>query len=149
MPSDKIYQFEGVYAGHPELGPISLMYENFLLRGSSLRNTEWIYGIVIFAGHDTRIMRNSTGAKAKFSRIEKTTNYMIVNIFLFQCVLCAIGAVMGSFWNSVLNGRAWYLPKLPGFEVFEVIKLFGTWILIFTNMVPISLLVTLEVVKFI
>lgn len=53
---------------------ISLSYENFLLRGSSLRNTDWIFGIVTFPGHDTRIMRNSTGSKAKFSKVEKQTN---------------------------------------------------------------------------
>lgn len=50
---------------------ISLSYENFLLRGSSLKNTEWIYGAVVYTGHDTRIMKNSTGSKAKFSKIEK------------------------------------------------------------------------------
>lgn len=53
---------------------ISLSYENFLLRGSSLRQTEYIYGVAVFTGHFTRIMKNSTGARTKFSRVEKQTN---------------------------------------------------------------------------
>lgn len=68
-PSDKIYQFEGViYIGGKK---ISLTYENFMLRGSSLKNTEWVVGVITFPGHDTRIMLNSCGAKIKFSKIEK------------------------------------------------------------------------------
>jgi len=79
-PGDKIYQFEGVMmiAGKK----VSLSYENFLLRGSSLRNTEWVYGVVTFPGHDTKIMLNSCGAKGKFSKIEKQTNMQIFYIFV-------------------------------------------------------------------
>lgn len=71
-PSDKIYQFEGVV--HFGKKKVSLTYENFLLRGSSLRNTDYVYGVVTFPGHDTRIMKNSCGAKIKKSKIEKQTN---------------------------------------------------------------------------
>jgi phospholipid-transporting ATPase len=46
---------------------ISLTYENFLLRGSSLRNTDWIWGVVTHTGHDTRIMRNSVKSRPKQS----------------------------------------------------------------------------------
>lgn len=53
---------------------IPLTYENFLLRGSSLRNTDWVMGVVTFPGHDTRIMRNSTNSRAKSSRVERKTN---------------------------------------------------------------------------
>lgn len=68
-PNDKIYAFEGVVMYGER--KISINYENFLLRGCSLRNTDWIYGLVTFPGHDTRIMKNSTGSKHKFSRVEK------------------------------------------------------------------------------
>ena len=49
---------------------VSLSYDNFLLRGSSLKNTDWIYGVIVFTGHDTRIMKNSTGSRAKKSKVE-------------------------------------------------------------------------------
>jgi magnesium-transporting ATPase (P-type) len=68
-PIDNIYKFDGRFTVQDK--QISLGYENFLLRGSSLRQTEWITGLVTFTGHFTRIMKNSSGARTKFSRIEK------------------------------------------------------------------------------
>lgn len=52
---------------------IALEADNLCLRGSSLRNTEWIVGIAIFTGHDTKVMMNSAKSKPKFSKIEMIT----------------------------------------------------------------------------
>ena len=30
-----------------------------LVQGCKLRNTEWAYGVVVFAGHETKLMQNS------------------------------------------------------------------------------------------
>ena len=57
QPNDQIYKFEGTYESSTT--KTSLAFENFLHRGSSLRNTEWIIGVTIYAGHDTKIMMNS------------------------------------------------------------------------------------------
>ena len=36
---------------------IKLSIENFMQRGSILKNTEFIYGVVIYTGHNTKIMQ--------------------------------------------------------------------------------------------
>jgi len=79
---------------------ISLSYENFLLRGSSLRQTEYVIGVATFTGHGTRIMKNSVGARAKFSRVEKQTNMQILFIFGLQCVLCLVATIYGGIWRA-------------------------------------------------
>jgi phospholipid-transporting ATPase len=60
-PNNAIYKFEGYAEGvvtkHQE--KISLNNDYQVLRGMSLRNTESIYGIVTFTGHDTKVMQNS------------------------------------------------------------------------------------------
>jgi len=100
-PTDKIYQFDGNFTLDSQShSKISLSYENFLLRGSSLKQTDEVVGLVTFTGHFTRIMKNSTGARTKFSRIEKQTNVQILFIFGLQCVLCLIAMVMGTFWRK-------------------------------------------------
>ena len=67
-----------------------------MLRGMSLRNTEYAYGVAIFTGHDTKVMKNSAPAKYKFSRLELLTNHSIYIIFLIQCVLALIAALIGA-----------------------------------------------------
>lgn len=37
------------------LGP-----DQILLRGAQIRNTPWVYGIAVFTGHETKLMRNAT-----------------------------------------------------------------------------------------
>ena len=49
-----------------------------LLRGSSLKNTEWIYGVAVYTGHETKIMKNSARSKAKRSKNAVALNYYIV-----------------------------------------------------------------------
>jgi magnesium-transporting ATPase (P-type) len=66
-PSRHLYEFNGVLKeqGQPAaaLGP-----DQLLLRGAMLRNTSWIFGIVIYTGHDTKLMRNSTSAPLKVNK---------------------------------------------------------------------------------
>jgi magnesium-transporting ATPase (P-type) len=80
-PNNAIYKFEGQFLldGQPAM---PLGADNVILRGCSLRNTEYCYGIVIFTGHDTKIMMNSMAAKYKFSGLELYTNYAIAVVLL-------------------------------------------------------------------
>jgi phospholipid-transporting ATPase len=103
-------------------------------------------------------MKNSTGARTKFSRVEKQTNMQIFIIFGLQCVLCLVATIYGTLWRQVnitltenyldLQGVKGYGGVFDKYWILNAIQKYFTWILIFTNMVPISLMVTLEVVKF-
>lgn len=48
---------------------VALGPDQILQRGAILRNTAWVFGIVIYTGHDTKLMRNSTSAPLKVSHI--------------------------------------------------------------------------------
>ena len=75
-----IYKFEGVIKINDTT--ISLDHENLLLRGMSLKNTDFIYGLVIFTGHETKVMKNSEEATYKSSRLELLTNKTIKLVLL-------------------------------------------------------------------
>jgi magnesium-transporting ATPase (P-type) len=81
-PNDMLYRFEGTLklGGDKKDVIVPLSTDQMLLRGSSLRNTEYIYGIVVFTGHETKIMMNSVGSRAKFSKLELATNTYIMLI---------------------------------------------------------------------
>ena len=82
IPNDQIYKFEGSITLSKVQKKISVSSENMLLRGSSLRNTDWIIGFVVYSGHQTKIMMNSANSRFKMSSIEKGTNKQIIFIFL-------------------------------------------------------------------
>ena len=54
--------------------------EQILLRGAVLRNTSWCYGVVIFAGKDTKLMQNSGKAKFKRTSIDRLLNFIILGV---------------------------------------------------------------------
>ena len=100
-PNNRIYKFDGnmSLAININRHEIPLSNENVVLRGMSLRNTEHVTGIVVYAGHDTKIQKNSTGAVYKTSDIMKITNKQILIVFLIQILCAAIGASIGSTWT--------------------------------------------------
>ncbi|XP_072424387.1 probable phospholipid-transporting ATPase IA isoform X2 [Chiloscyllium punctatum] len=122
--------------------------DQILLRGAQLRNTQWVIGIVVYTGHDTKLMQNTTQAPLKLSNVERITNLQILLLFgvlLFMSLVCAIGSTI---WTSRHAAGDWYLDfSGSGISYFGLN--FLTFIILFNNLIPISLLVTLEVVKFI
>lgn len=146
-----IYQFNGVVSFNELAIPVS--NEQFLLRGSSLKNTDWIVGVVIYTGHQTKIMLNSASSRKKTSKLEGQMNNQIIYIFLMQLMLCAACSLYYTYWyynNRYVTDI--YLELDTSGEssnaVYQFVVQFFTWMLIFTNFVPISLLVTLEMVRF-
>uniref|UniRef100_A0A671XQI8 Phospholipid-transporting ATPase n=1 Tax=Sparus aurata TaxID=8175 RepID=A0A671XQI8_SPAAU len=124
-----------------------LLY-TILLRGAQLRNTQWVHGVVVYTGHDTKLMQNSTRPPLKLSNVERITNFQI--LVLFGCLLaislvCSIGQTI---WKYQYGNDAWYMDLNYGGAANFGLN-FLTFIILFNNLIPISLLVTLEVIKFI
>uniref|UniRef100_A0A8B9TLK3 Phospholipid-transporting ATPase n=1 Tax=Anas platyrhynchos TaxID=8839 RepID=A0A8B9TLK3_ANAPL len=125
---------------------VPLGSDQILLRGAQLRNTQWVHGIVVYTGHDTKLMQNSTSPPLKMSNVERITNIQILILFCILIAMSLVCSIGSAIWNRRHTERDWYLDlncKLNfGLN-------FLTFIILFNNLIPISLLVTLEVVKFI
>lgn len=85
------------------LGP-----DRILLRGAMLRNTSWVFGLVIYSGHETKLMKNATSAPLKRSTVDKQTNTQVLMLFLLLIVLCLVSAVCNELWNRS-NTKATYI----------------------------------------
>uniref|UniRef100_A0A8C5N4Y1 Phospholipid-transporting ATPase n=1 Tax=Leptobrachium leishanense TaxID=445787 RepID=A0A8C5N4Y1_9ANUR len=146
-PNRHLYDFNGNMR-LDGLGTVPLGPDQILLRGAQLRNTQWVHGIVVYTGHDTKLMQNSTKPPLKLSNVERITNMQILLLFatlISISLVCSIGA---SIWNARHGQKDWYLIlNYGGASNFGLN--FLTFIILFNNLIPISLLVTLEVVKFI
>ena len=52
-----LYQFSGYLKISGQTYGLDI--NNFLLKGANLKNTEWVVGLVMYTGKDTKIMLNS------------------------------------------------------------------------------------------
>ncbi|GCC34281.1 hypothetical protein chiPu_0012754 [Chiloscyllium punctatum] len=75
-PNNKLDKFTGTLFWNDK--KYSLDNEKMLLRGCVLRNTEWCFGLVIFAGPDTKLMQNSGRTKFKRTSIDRLMNTLVL-----------------------------------------------------------------------
>ena len=47
-----------------------------------------IYGVVIYTGHSTKIMKNAKNPIVKSSNIMRVMNNLLTSVFIFQFFLC-------------------------------------------------------------
>ena len=76
-PNNKLDKFSGTLYWKESKFPLS--NQNMLLRGCVLRNTEWCFGLVIFAGEPPRAHREKgeSGASAGLQEREKRLEWVL------------------------------------------------------------------------
>ncbi|KAI0070017.1 phospholipid-translocating P-type ATPase [Panus rudis PR-1116 ss-1] len=151
-PNNSLYTYEGTLDLTTDMGmpkQVPLGPDQMLLRGAQIRNTPWAYGLVVFTGPETKLMRNATAAPIKRTAVERQVNTQIV--FLFGILLAlSIGSTIGSSIRSwFFSSQQWYLFETPsvGDRAKGFIEDILTFIILYNNLIPISLIVTMEVVK--
>ena len=60
----------------------SISPDNILLRGAQLKNTDYIYGLVIYTGHDSKILQNTRWVPLKRSHMDHVTNKQVWQLYL-------------------------------------------------------------------
>ena len=61
-------------------------------------NTDWVIGMCVYSGDETKIMMNSQKPRQKMSNMEVTLNKLVLYIIPTQILLCAILAANGWAW---------------------------------------------------
>lgn len=158
-PHPNLYAYNGAIRWeqrdplHPEaereemVEPISI--NNLLLRGCSLRSTEWVLGVVVFTGGESKIMLNAGATPAKRARLAKDLNWNVIYNFVILFIMCLIaGIINGVNWASTGESLTYFdfgaygdTPPVTG------IITFWTAVILFQNLVPISLYISLEIVR--
>ena len=87
-----MYEFNGIVENLSKKEEHSLEITNIIKKGSSLKNTEFIIGLVIYTGHDTKLMMNQIKGKRKYSDLENKMYKNIIMIFIFLVLLCFLCA---------------------------------------------------------
>uniref|UniRef100_A0A8C2KES0 Phospholipid-transporting ATPase n=1 Tax=Cyprinus carpio TaxID=7962 RepID=A0A8C2KES0_CYPCA len=93
-----------------------------------------------------KIRQNSTKAPLKRSNVERVTNMQILVLFGILLVMALVSSIGAAIWNKQHTDEAcWYLSRDISLNFWYNLL---TFIILYNNLIPISLLVTLEVVKF-
>ncbi|XP_077586828.1 phospholipid-transporting ATPase VD [Stigmatopora nigra] len=144
-PNDDLATFRG-FMEFSSGSHVGLDNNNLLLRGCTIRNTETVVGVVVYAGHETKAMMNNSGPKYKRSHLEKRLNVDILWCVLLLVVMCLTTSIGHGLWlkqikNAIFLPNDDTPPALAGFYIF------WTMIIILQVLIPISLYVSIEIVK--
>ncbi|KRZ16504.1 putative phospholipid-transporting ATPase ID [Trichinella zimbabwensis] len=154
-PNNCLSSFQGRLSWKEKTYPLD--NEKMLLRGCVLRNTKWCFGVVIFAGRDTKLMMNSGKTFFKRTSLDRFLNVLIIGIVLFLLSMCMISAVLcGTWeWTTGKNFQA-FLPWDSFVEqhstttatvVFIAFLVFFSYAILLNTVVPISLYVSVEIIR--
>ncbi|XP_048484790.1 probable phospholipid-transporting ATPase IM isoform X4 [Plutella xylostella] len=153
-PNNLLNKFDGTLSWREQ--HYSLDNDKVLLRGCVLRNTAWCYGVVVFAGKDTKLMQNSGKTKFKRTSIDRLLNFLIIGIVFFLLSMCVFCTVACGVWEWLV-GRYFqvYLPwdtlvpaEPASGAVVIAFLVFFSYAIVMNTVVPISLYVSVEVIRF-
>ncbi|XP_072718598.1 phospholipid-transporting ATPase VD isoform X2 [Ciconia boyciana] len=126
-PNNDLSRFRG-FVEHSNKDRVGLSKENLLLRGCTVRNTEAVVGIVVYAGHETKAMLNNSGPHYKRSKLERKVNTDILWCVLLLILMCLTGAIGHGIWLSRYSEIPFFNipepdgksipPTLAGFNMF-------------------------------
>ncbi|XP_072848990.2 phospholipid-transporting ATPase IC [Pogona vitticeps] len=145
-PNNRLDKFTGTLIWNGRGYPLDA--DKILLRGCKIRNTDVCHGLVIFAGADTKIMKNSGRTRFKRTKIDSLMNYMVYTIFILLILVSAGLAIGHTYWEQQIGNYSWYLytgkDETPSYSGF--LNFWG-YIIVLNTMVPISLYVSVEVIR--
>ncbi|XP_052561634.1 phospholipid-transporting ATPase VA isoform X1 [Tympanuchus pallidicinctus] len=151
-PNNDLSRFRGSIV-HKSGKKDGLFKENLLLRGCTIRNTEEVVGIVIYAGHETKALLNNNGPRYKRSKLERQMNADVLWCILILLIMCLFSAIGHGLWVWQYGEKKKPVFDVPGPDgkylspVLASVYLFLTAIIVFQVMIPISLYVSIEIVK--
>ncbi|KAN0003647.1 hypothetical protein ACTFIZ_009801 [Dictyostelium cf. discoideum] len=147
LPNNNLYKFKGKFTLQNDNSTFSLSEKQLMLRGARLRNTHFIIGIVLYCGKDTKLSLNQKNPPSKFSTIETRLGRSVIGIFCFKVILVIIATVLSSLFEFNTARDSWYLQSDFDSLGFTIVKNFVSYFAILSFLIPMSLMVTLEVVK--
>ncbi|CAG9335514.1 unnamed protein product [Blepharisma stoltei] len=144
-PNARLYHFSGSLEYNDKKQPLDK--NNLLLAGAFLRNTAWIVGAAVYTGKETKLRQNLMSRKSKQSFIERKTNQYIVGILAAQTGFCVIMAILYGVWSYQEYDDHYYLSDPDYSAGLQGFLNYFTYFLLLNTMLPISLIVSLEIIK--
>jgi phospholipid-translocating ATPase len=140
-PNQDLYKFEGRVTLDGKTAPLTL--NEIIFRGSILRNTPDAVGMVIYSGEECRIRMNANkNPRIKAPSLQSLVNRIVILVVIFVILLAIFNTVAYRIWQRDEKGHFYLLNASVAF-----FPNFTSFIIMFNTMIPLSLYVSLEIVK--
>ncbi|GAA53421.1 probable phospholipid-transporting ATPase IF [Clonorchis sinensis] len=148
-PNTDLNKFEGNLVMPSKESPGShlnypISAENILLRGTKLISTNYVLGLVVYTGDDTKLSMNSKKCTRKYSSREERLNLVLALFFLAAIILCVLFTVASTLWNSYHETFPWFIVSSNPTR-FSTVRMVFSFAFIINYLLPISLIITTEV----
>lgn len=141
-PNPDLYNFEGHFSLNGSNYALGL--DNVLYRGSILRNTRSVLGLVVFTGEETKIrMNNLKNPRTKAPKLQRNINFIVLFMIFVVITLSAMSTMAQRLYLKNDLHKAWYLFDQ---DVGVAATLMG-FIIMYNTLIPLSLYVTMEIIK--
>ncbi|XP_074344212.1 phospholipid-transporting ATPase 2-like isoform X2 [Apium graveolens] len=123
-----------------------LTIKNTILQSCYLRNTEWVCGVAIYAGNETKLGMSRGVPEPKLTAMDAMIDKLTGAIFVFQIVVVIVLGVAGNVWKDI-EARKWYVQYPNEGPWYELLVIPLRFELLCSIMIPISIKVSLDLVK--
>ncbi|EME47242.1 hypothetical protein DOTSEDRAFT_69253 [Dothistroma septosporum NZE10] len=141
-PNLDLYNFEGKLTIAGKTSPLT--NNEIIYRGSVIRNTPEAYGVVVYSGEECKIRMNANkNPRIKAPSLQAVVNRIVFAIVVFVIALALFNSIAYQFWQETTEEKAWYISQAP----VSFGPLFTSFIIMFNTLIPLSLYVSLEIIK--
>jgi phospholipid-translocating ATPase len=142
-PNLDLYNFEGRVTINGETSPLT--NNEVIYRGSVVRNTPEVLGLVVYSGEECKIRMNANkNPRIKAPSLQAIVNKIVICIVCFVIFLALFNTIAYQVWKEDVEKKSWYLTKKAHVNFGPILVSF---IIMFNTMIPLSLYVSLEIIK--
>ena len=91
-PNKNLDQYQGTLVLEGEEN-VALDNKAILYRGCQLVTAKHAYGLVIFTGKQTKLMKNNIKTRVKKTKLDKMLNKALIIVLIMLAVVCLVGAI--------------------------------------------------------
>ncbi|KAJ5217019.1 hypothetical protein N7468_010027 [Penicillium chermesinum] len=142
-PNLDLYKFDG-HATVNGQEKVPLTNNEIVYRGSILRNTDCALGMVIYTGEECKIRMNANkNPRIKKPALQSKVNRVVMLIVLLVVIMAVVCTICYKYWSQSVESHSWYLTDAN----VDYGPIFTSFLIMFNTMIPISLYVSMEIVK--
>ncbi|TGZ74703.1 hypothetical protein CRM22_000806 [Opisthorchis felineus] len=142
QPNADLTKFEGRLSTK-YVQDIPLSVSNVALRGAKLRNTDFMLGMVVYTGEETKLSLNGKKSARKYTTRESKSNVILLSFIVSMVLLALIFTIVFTLWTRKTKNTIWYIPTSPQTS-WQFIQNLFRFVFILNYLIPISIVITIE-----